>query len=96
MIKAKYRDEGEFGIVEHKGIQLRLTKHVRIEGYHSPLQTYFVLDRKQKLYMVRVGTAYGPSLMKATLGIDPFHRGRFTAWMSAFWTMVRVCAASSA
>ena len=28
---------------------------------------------------VRTGTAYGPSLMKATRGTAPFHRGLFTA-----------------
>ena len=35
-------------------------------------------------YGVRIGTAYGPSFMKATLGTEPLQRGWFTAQMSAF------------
>lgn len=46
-------------------------------------------------YGVRIGTAYGPSLMKATLGTEPLRRGWFTAQMSAFWTMAAVLSASS-
>jgi len=46
-------------------------------------------------YGVRIGTAYGPSFMKATLGTEPLQRGWFTAQMSAFWTMAAVLSASS-